>query len=133
LINAVNGLLAMSVIVAVIGIVNTLSLSIFERRRELGLLRVVGMVDRRVQRMVQLESVLISVLGTVVGIALGMFTGWALLNAVRRTTDEDIGFSPSLGRVAVVLGIGIALGILASLIPSRRSTRQDVLDAIQAT
>ncbi len=57
LINAVNGLLLMSVIVALIGIVNTLSLSILERRRELGLLRVVGMVDQRVQRMVRLESV----------------------------------------------------------------------------
>ena len=64
MINAVNGLLLMSVIVALIGIVNTLSLSVIERRRELGLLRVVGMVDKRVQRMVRLESVVISSLGT---------------------------------------------------------------------
>ena len=61
----------MSVIVALIGIVNTLSLSILERRRELGLLRVVGMTDKRVQRMVRLESVLIAALGTVAGSCLG--------------------------------------------------------------
>ena len=67
LINAVNGLLLMSVIVALIGIVNTLSLSILERRRELGLLRVMGMVDKKVQRMVRLESALIAALGTVSG------------------------------------------------------------------
>ena len=69
-INAVNGLLLMSVIVALIGIVNTLSLSILERRRELGLLRVVGMLDHRVQRMVRLESVVIAGLGTVAGVLL---------------------------------------------------------------
>ena len=60
-----NGLLLMSVAVALIGIINTLSLSILERRRELGLLRVIGMVDKRVQRMVRLESILIAALGTV--------------------------------------------------------------------
>lgn len=132
-INAVNGLLGMSVLVAVIGIVNTLTLSIFERRRELGLLRVVGMVDKRVQRMVQLESVLISILGTVVGVVLGLFVGWALINTIRRLEDADIAFNPAPGRIVLVLAIGMILGVLASLIPSRRSTRLDVLEAIQAT
>ncbi len=132
-INAVNGLLGMSVIVAVIGIINTLSLSIFERRRELGLLRVVGMLDRDVQRMVRLESILISVLGTVVGIALGLFSGWILLRSIQRLSDVDIPMNWAIGRVGLILVIGIALGLLASLLPSRRSTRLDVLDAVQAT
>ena len=132
IINAVNGLLGMSVVVAVIGIVNTLSLSIFERRRELGLLRVVGMLDRDVQRMVRLESVLISILGTLVGIALGLFSGWTLLRAIQRQSEVAIPMNWAAGRVGLILVAGIALGLLASLIPSRRSTRLDVLDAVQA-
>lgn len=132
-INAVNGLLGMSVAVAVIGIINTLSLSIFERRRELGLLRVVGMLDRDVQRMVRLESVLISVLGTVVGIALGLFSGWILLRSIERLSDVAIPMNWAMGRVGLILVVGVVLGLLASLIPSRRSTRLDVLDAVKAT
>ncbi len=131
-INAVNGLLGMSVVVAVIGIVNTLSLSIFERRRELGLLRVVGMLDRDVQRMVRLESVLISILGTLVGIALGLFSGWTLLRSIQHQSDVVIPMNWATGRVGLILIVGIALGLLASVIPSRRSTRLDVLDAVQA-
>jgi ABC-type antimicrobial peptide transport system permease subunit len=96
-INAVNGLLGMSVIVMLIGIVNTLSPSILERRRELGLLRVVVMLDKRVQRMVRLKSLVIAGIGTIAGVLLGLFRAWA------------------------------------PLIPARRSTRLDVLEAIQTT
>jgi putative ABC transport system permease protein len=133
IINAVNGLLFMSVLVALIGIVNTLSLSILERRRELGLLRVVGMVDKRVQRMVQLESVLIAGLGTVSGVALGTFIGWTLIRSIDRLSDAGIAFSLPAGRLALVIVLGVALGVVASWIPSRRSTRLEVLDAIQST
>lgn len=133
LISAVNGLLLMSVAVALIGIVNTLSLSILERRRELGLLRVVGMVDERVRRMVRLESVLISALGTVTGVAFGVFTGWALIYTIDRASDADLGFSLPGRLLLVVLALGIGLGFLASLVPASRSTRLDVLDAIEAT
>jgi putative ABC transport system permease protein len=132
-INAVNGLLAMSVIVALIGIVNTLSLSILERRRELGLLRVVGMLDRRVQRMVRLESLVITALGTLSGILLGLFTAWALVTSIDRLTEASIAFTFPAVQLVVVLALGLLLGLLASLIPARRSTRMEVLDAIQAT
>jgi len=133
LIDAVNGLLLMSVIVALIGIVNTLSLSILERRRELGLLRVVGMEDKDVRRMVRIESVLISALGTVTGVALGVFTGWALIYGIDRLSDAGIPFSFPGGILAVVIVLGVGLGFLASLIPAQRSTRLEVLDAINAT
>ena len=133
LINAVNGLLLMSVVVALIGIVNTLSLSILERRRELGLLRVVGMEDRRVRRMVRVESVLISALGTITGVVLGVFTGWALIFGIDRLSEAGIAFSLPGGMLALVLVLGIGLGFLASLIPAQRSTRLEVLDAINAT
>jgi putative ABC transport system permease protein len=132
-INAVNGLLLMSIAIALIGIVNTLSLSIYERRRELGLLRAVGMTDQRVRRMVALESVLISILGTVSGVALGVFMSWALIHAINRLSDSDVAFGIPVGRLGLVLVLGVVLGALAALIPARRSTRLDVLDAIQAT
>ena len=133
MINAVNGLLVMSVIVALIGIVNTLSLSILERRRELGLLRVMGMLDKRVQRMVRLESTLIAALGTFTGVALGLAVGWGVVSAIGRLTDAGIGLSfPGL-RILLVLVLGVVLGLAASYIPARRSTRLEVLEAIQAT
>jgi putative ABC transport system permease protein len=132
-IDAVDGLLLMSVIVALIGIINTLSLSILERRRELGLLRVVGMLDRRVQRMVRLESLVIAALGTLSGILLGLFTAWALIFSIDRLAEANIGFSVPGTQLLLVLGLGLVLGLLAALIPARRSTRLDVLDAIQAT
>ncbi|MGE0027281.1 MAG: ABC transporter permease [Thermoleophilia bacterium] len=133
LINAVNGLLLMSVVVALIGIINTLSLSILERRRELGLLRVVGMTDRRVQRMIRLESVLIAALGTVTGLVLGSIVGWGLIGAISRNTDAGLSTSLPFGQLGLVLLAGIALGLIASLIPARRSTRLEVLDAISST
>lgn len=132
MINAVNGLLGMSVLVAVIGIVNTLTLSIFERRRELGLLRIVGMKDRSVQRMVRIESILISILGTVIGAVLGVFTGWALIQAISRLVDDvDLAMNWAVGRVLLVLVVGVLLGILAAWLPAKRSTRLDLLEAIQ--
>jgi putative ABC transport system permease protein len=133
LIKAVDGLLLMSVVIALIGIINTLSLSILERRRELGLLRVVGMTDRKVQRMIRVESALIAGQGTVTGIVLGAFVGWGLIGAINRTTDASVGTSLPFGMLAIVLVAGIGLGLLASLIPARRSTRLEVLDAIQTT
>ena len=133
MINAVNGLLLMSVIVALIGIVNTLSLSVIERRRELGLLRVVGMVDKRVQRMVRLESVVISSLGTVSGILLGIFTGVAMVLAIDRLSDANISITLPAVQLLVILVAGVVLGLLAAWIPARRSTRLEVLEAIQAT
>jgi len=131
-INGVNALLLMSVFVAVIGIVNTLTLSIFERRRELGLLRAVGMLDRDVRLMVRLESVFVAMLGTVTGVILGGFCGWALLQALRRWTQLDIGVNWAIGRLGVVVALGLLLGYMASVLPARRSTRLDVLDAIEA-
>ncbi len=132
LIAAVNGLLLMSVAVALIGIVNTMSLSIVERRRELGLLRIVGMVDRRVRRMVRLESIVIATLGTVSGMVLGLVIGMAVVRAIA-AGDVAVQFAVPWTVLAVELVLGIVLGFLAALIPARRSTRLDVLDAITAT
>jgi putative ABC transport system permease protein len=132
-IDAVNGLLVMSVVIALIGIINTLSLSILERRRELGLLRIVGMTDDRVRKMVRLESMLIAALGTVSGVLLGLVTAWGMIFSIDRLSDAGIGYGFPVTRLVLVLVLGVALGVLAALIPARRSTRLDPLDAVQAT
>lgn len=129
-IKAVDLLLMMSVLIALIGIINTLSLAIIERRRELGLLRVVGMTDPLVQRMVRLEAVLIAVIGTVSGLVLGLFSGWATIQAINRLSDVSLPFSFPIATILIVLGLGIVLGVLAALIPARRSTKMAVLEAI---
>ena len=133
MINAVNGLLLMSVVVALIGIVNTMSLSIIERKRELGLLRIVGMVDRRVRRMVRFESIMISTLGTVTGLVMGAFTGFSLVLAIDRLSGADIGTNFAVSQLGIVLVAGVLLGYLAALIPAARSTKPEVLEAIQVT
>jgi putative ABC transport system permease protein len=133
IINAINGLLLMSVLIALIGIVNTMSLSILERRRELGLLRIIGMVDKRVQRMVRLESVIISTLGTATGIVLGLAIGYGLVFAINRLSDAAVAYTFPGPVLAGILVLGVVLGFLASVIPAKRSTRLEVLDAIQAS
>jgi putative ABC transport system permease protein len=133
MIGAVNGLLLMSVVIALIGIVNTMTLSIIERRRELGLLRVLGMVDRRVRRMVRIEAVVIAALGTVSGMLLGVFAGMSVIFAVDRLSDAGVDVSLPPGRLALVLSLGVVLGFAAAWLPARRSTRLDELEAIQAT
>jgi putative ABC transport system permease protein len=130
MINAVVGLLLMSVVIALIGIINTLSLSILERRRELGLLRVIGMTDDRVRRMVSLESLLIAGLGTVTGMLAGLWISISLILAINRLTDASIAVSVPYLELLGVLLAGVVLGVLAALIPARRSTRLEVLDAI---
>ena len=123
----------MSVVIALIGIINTMSLSILERRRELGLLRIIGMTDNRVRRMVTLESVLISLLGTLGGLVLGLVVSLLLLVSINR--DSQAAVTPSIPwiELIVILVLGVLLGVLAALLPARRSTKLEVLDAISAT
>ncbi len=121
-------ILALSAIIAVLGIINTLALSVFERTHELGLLRVVGMSGRDVRRMVRGEAVVIAVLGAVVGVALGVLWGWAFATALR-----DHGISvfrvPAL-QVVLFLVAAMIAGVVAAVLPAWRASRLDVLDAI---
>jgi len=128
LINAVNALLGMSVVVALVGIVNTLSLSIHERRRELGLLRAVGMTPGEVRGMVLLEALFIAVVGTVVGMVSGGLLAWLLL----RAADVSGGITLEPGRLALVASIGVAAGLIAAILPLRRVTRLDVVASIES-
>ncbi|MGB3410408.1 MAG: FtsX-like permease family protein [Microthrixaceae bacterium] len=127
LIGAVNALLAMSVVVALVGIVNTMTLSIFERRRELGLVRALGMTRKQVGRMVRLEAVLMGLLGTIIGMGAGILLSWVIISSIG---DGAIDLSFNWARVGLIFVAGIAVGVIASLLPARRATRLDMLDAI---
>jgi putative ABC transport system permease protein len=127
-VNVIYGLLGLSIIIALIGIANTLSLSIHERTRELGLLRAVGMARDQVRSTIRWEAVLISVLGTVIGLAMGLALSWVIVQAL-----GDFGltrFAVPVGTMVVVVVIAALLGVLASVRPARRAARLDVLQAI---
>jgi len=120
-------LLAMSVLMALLGIVNTLNLSIYERTRELGLMRAVGMTSRQARELIRDESVVTAAIGTLVGVALGIFLAWVITRAL---ASEDIVFSLPWGEVAIVLAGGLASGVLAAIPAARRAARVDLLEAI---
>jgi putative ABC transport system permease protein len=124
----ITALLLLSIIIALFGIVNTLALSIFERTRELGLLRAVGMSRRQVRSMIRGESVIIAVMGAIIGLAVGVLFGYAVVNAL---SDEGIGsvVIPTGQLLTYVILAGIA-GVIAAVFPARRAARLDVLAAI---
>ena len=115
------------------GIANTLSLSIHERTRELGLLRAVGQTRGQLRSMVRWESVIMSSFGAVGGLGVGVFLGWALVKAAASAPGSaaDLGvFSVPAGQLLVVLVLGALAGVLAGFRPARRAARLNVLEAI---
>jgi putative ABC transport system permease protein len=121
-------LLMMAIVIALLGIANTLALSIFERRRELGLLRAVGMSRSQVRSAVRWESIIIAVFGTTLGLAVGTFFGWAI---VRAMADEGIDtLTVPVGSLAVVTVIAALAGAMAAVMPARRAAKLDVLKAL---
>lgn len=123
----IYGLLALAIVIAVFGIVNTLGLSVIERTREVGLLRAIGMSRRRLRRMITLESVAIAVLGAVLGLGLGLVIGVTL----RETLKDDLSsLALPLSQLVVFLVIAVVVGVLAAVIPSIRASRMNVLEAI---
>ncbi|MFB7241190.1 ABC transporter substrate-binding protein [Streptomyces populi] len=126
----VYALLALAVLIALLGIANTLTLAIHERTRELGLLRAVGQTRAQLRAMVRWESVLVAAFGTAGGLALGAFLGWVLVEASDGASDSSFAFALPPLRLAVVALVGLAAGALAGLRPARRAARLDVLRAI---
>jgi putative ABC transport system permease protein len=124
----VYALLGLAIIIAVLGIVNTLALSVLERTREIGLLRAVGLSRKQLRRMVRLESIIIAVLGAVLGVGLGLIFGVALQQAVA-TEGLDV-LSVPWAQLAIFVLLAGLVGVLAALWPARRAARLDVLRAI---
>ena len=127
----VYGMLAVAVIIALMGIANTLSLSVHERRRELGLARAVGQDRAQLRSTVRWESVIIAIFGTIGGIGLGGFLGWGIVRALE--AQEGFGvFALPIIPLAAILGLAAAAGVVAALRPARRAARTDILAAIAA-
>jgi putative ABC transport system permease protein len=127
-VNIIYGLLLLSIVIALIGIANTLSLSINERTRELGLLRAVGMTRRQLRSAIRWEAVLISTLGALVGLGLGLVLSWAVLKALESQGLSE--FTVPGGTLAVMVVMAAVLGTLSSIRPARRAAKLAILDAI---
>jgi putative ABC transport system permease protein len=127
----VNALLFLSIIIAVVGIVITLLLSVYERRREIGLLRAVGMTRSQTWGTVTWESVITSLYGAVTGVVLGIGMGALLIGVL---ADDGISaFTLPIGGTIVILVISFVIGVLAAIYPAWRATRTDIMQAISTT
>jgi putative ABC transport system permease protein len=129
--NFIYALLMMSVFIAILGIVITLLLSVYERRRELGLVRAIGMTRPQVRGSVRWEAVITALLGAIMGTALGLALGWIVVAALK---DEGLNtFSVSPISIAVFVVMSVAVAVLAAWFPARRAAKADILQAIATT
>jgi putative ABC transport system permease protein len=129
MLGVVYGMLALALLIAVLGIANTLSLSMHERTRELGLLRAVGQSRRQVRATVRGESVILAVFGALGGLGLGTFLGWGLMRAI--AAQEEMGrYELPTSTLAIVVVSAVAVGVLAARRPAKRAAKLDILHAL---
>jgi putative ABC transport system permease protein len=121
-------LLALAIVIALLGIGNTLALSIFERTRELGVMRAVGMTRRQLRSTIRWESVIIALQGTFLGLVVGVFFGWALVLAQK--SQGITVFSVPYARLLIVVVLAGLAGVVAAILPSRRAAKLNILQAI---
>ena len=121
-------LLALSVIISLFGMVNTLALSVFERTRELGMLRAVGMTQRQTRRMVRHESVITALIGAALGLPLGIFLAALVTSALGQ---YDLRFELPLDQLIVLAVVAVIAGLVAAVTPARRAARLNPLEALQ--
>jgi ABC-type antimicrobial peptide transport system permease subunit len=119
-------LLAFSLIISFFGIVNTLVLTVFERTRELGMLRAIGMTQRQARRMIRHEGVITTLIGAALGIALGLIFGYLLVSRV-----QTLSFALPTLQLVIFAIIAVILGIVAAVFPARRAAKLNVLEALQ--
>lgn len=124
----IYGMLGLSIIIAALGVVNTMALSVLERTREIGLLRAVGASRRQVRRMIRWEAVLVAVTGAAAGVVLGLVAGISLRQALSGDGIEVLVIP--MATIVVILVLAVVLGVLAAALPARRAARLDILDAI---
>jgi len=122
------GLLALAIVIAVLGIINTLALSVVERRREIGMLRAVGVLRPQLRRTIYLESMLIAVFGALVGVAMGLSFGSLFVRTLRDQGLNQI--AAPIGQAVLMLVLAAVVGVLAALWPAARAARTPPLAAI---
>ncbi len=128
LLNVIYGFLSISIFVALFGITNTLSLSVYERTREIGLMRAIGTYRKQIRRMIFIESSIIAIFGAALGTGLGIFFAWSLIQTL---ADEGFTvFAVSIPQTALWIGISIIAGVIAAILPAIRASRQNILEAI---
>ncbi|MFJ8744297.1 ABC transporter permease [Embleya sp. NPDC127516] len=130
MLDIVYGLLSMAIVIAVLGVVNTLAMSVFERTREIGMMRAIGLDRRRTRRVIRLESLIISVFGGLLGVVLGLIAGVGGVKGMARST-KDLTVVVPWDRVLIFLVLAAIVGVLAAAWPARRAARLDVLTALR--
>ena len=127
LLGLIYALLALAVLIALLGIANTLALSILERTRELGLLRALGMSRSQLRSTIRWEAILLALFGTTLGLVIGTFFGWAMVTAL---ADQGMTLAIPWPTLVVVTTIAAFAGVAAAALPARRAARLDILRAI---
>ena len=127
LVQLVLVLLVLAILISILGIANTLALSIYERRRELGMLRAIGMSRRQVRTMIRYESVITSLIGAVLGMALGLLFATLMAAPLK---DEGFTLSYPVGQLVGLLFFAAIVGVIAAIVPARRAARLDVLESL---
>jgi ABC-type antimicrobial peptide transport system permease subunit len=120
-------MLTLAVFVSIFGMINTLVLSVYERTREIGMLRAIGMTRRQVRRMIRQESIITALIGAAIGLPLGIFLA-ALVN--RALSEYDVRFAIPWVQLIVLTIVAIIIGILAAIMPARRAAKLNPLEAI---
>jgi len=121
------GLLALPILISLFGIVNTLVLSVFERTREIGMMRAIGLTRSQLRRMVRFESVITAVIGGILGLGIGLLFGWLMVKALE---DEGIVFAVPGTQLIIFLVLAIVAGLVAASLPARRAARLNVLESL---
>ncbi|MEU9714637.1 FtsX-like permease family protein [Streptomyces sp. NPDC047976] len=130
MLNIMYGLLGMALIISVLGVVNTLAMSVFERTQEIGMLRAIGLDRARVKNMIRLESVVISLFGAVLGVGIGVFLAWAVGSTLTKSVPNYELVLP-YDRIGVFLLLAAVVGVLAAMWPARSAARLNMLTAIK--
>ena len=126
----INVFLGLAILIALLGIANTMALSVLERTQEIGLMRAIGMTRRQTRSMIRLEAAIVSLFGALLGLVVGLFFGWVAVIAIPESIISSIDIP--LGTLAVYAVIATVAGLLAASLPARRAARLNVLDAIAA-
>ncbi|WP_314254473.1 ABC transporter permease [Streptomyces sp. DSM 40907] len=130
MLNIMYGLLGMALVISVLGVVNTLAMSVFERTQEIGMLRAIGLDRGRVKNMIRLEAVVISLFGAVLGVAIGVFLAWAVGTTIAKSMPNYELILP-WDRIGIFLLLAAVVGVLAAMWPARSAARLNMLTAIK--